>query len=424
MTAKSAATLKAQFQSTDPQDHNNDLVDSAMGSSGVPLSADAEGRARMAAGFFDAATALDKFAADSLTNAVLLDAIQNGAFVADDTTRALFAANFLGATAVGRALMQTGLFDAATVLDKFGVDSFTNAVLLQLIQNGAFLADANTRALFADDIWTTSKIGKLNGAPLGSTNLFTIGVEGGNVINVAIQLKDGLDADLAVRGAIKAYLSGDANGDSLLAVAPTGGCAIGTDGLLIPDTPALVDALIVHGNLAIDATAEKFKTTQAAAYVINGVSHVKAATIELVFSAAHVITASKFGVILVQIDSAGNVSTKVPASPQAYNDAPTALAALPATDAGKVALGYIAIENNAGDWTANTDDLTNGSDVTTAAFTDGTEIAIDAPKSFTLVSEADGDIDINITEVGVKTMYLALVLPNGKLAVSGAITFA
>ena len=43
---------------------------------------------------------------------------------------------------------------------------------------------------------------------------------------------------------------------------------------------------------------------------------------------------------------------------------------------------------------------------------------------FQLTSEADGDIDINITEAGTKTAYLVLVLPSGKLVVSGAITHA
>ena len=62
------------------------------------LSADVAGRAKMAAGYFDAATALDKFGADSLTNAVLLNAVQNGAFAADAATRALFADEFLPAT--------------------------------------------------------------------------------------------------------------------------------------------------------------------------------------------------------------------------------------------------------------------------------------------------------------------------------------
>lgn len=38
-----------------------------------------------------------------------------------------------------------------------------------------------------------------------------------------------------------------------------------------------------------------------------------------------------------------------------------------------------------------------------------------------LISEADGDIDLVLTESGTATWYLVIVLPNGKLAVSGAI---
>lgn len=131
----------------------------------------------------------------------------------------------------------------------------------------------------------------------------------------------------------------------------------------------LNNGVLAVGTLAISgADAVKFKTTSTAIYVIGGAAYAKVATDELTFTAAHVITASKFGIVLVQINAAGTVSTKVPASPQAYDSAPLALAALPAVDASNVALGYIAIENNAGDWTANTDDLTNASDVTTASF--------------------------------------------------------
>jgi hypothetical protein len=128
----------------------------------------------------------------------------------------------------------------------------------------------------------------------------------------------------------------------------------------------------VIGTLAIDAVPEKFKTTTEAKVSIAGAVITKAATTALVFSAAHVITANLYGVVLIQINAAGAISTKVPVSPQAYATAAAALAALPAPDAGNVALGYIAIANNAGDWTANTDDLANGVDVTTAAFVDAT----------------------------------------------------
>ncbi len=56
--------------------------------------------------------------------------------------------------------------------------------------------------------------------------------------------------------------------------------------------------------------------------------------------------------------------------------------------------------------------------------TDGLLIPVVTNKAFHLVSESDGDIDVNIVEAGAKTLYLALAYPNGKLAISSAITFA
>ncbi len=64
----------------------------------------------------------------------------------------------LNANSQGRATIQDGFFDAATVLAKFSTDSFTNAVLLQVIKDGAFQADAATRALFADKFVTRAKL--------------------------------------------------------------------------------------------------------------------------------------------------------------------------------------------------------------------------------------------------------------------------
>jgi len=70
------------------------------------------------------------------------------------------------------------------------------------------------------------------GSPIGTPTI-TVGDEATNVINVAIQLKDKAGNDLAVRASLLAYLSDDANGDSIAATAPDGGVAIGTDGLAI-----------------------------------------------------------------------------------------------------------------------------------------------------------------------------------------------
>lgn len=83
---------------------------------------------------------------------------------------------------------------------------------------------------------------------------FTIGTETSNAINVAIQLKyDKSQADTARRG-VFAYLSDDANGDSIVATAPDGGWAIGTDGLLIPVVASKAAQLVSESDGDIDVT--------------------------------------------------------------------------------------------------------------------------------------------------------------------------
>ena len=56
--------------------------------------------------------------------------------------------------------------------------------------------------------------------------------------------------------------------------------------------------------------------------------------------------------------------------------------------------------------------------------TDGALIESVANLSGFVISESDGDIDLTLTDVGTPTFYLVLVMPDGKLQVSGAITFA
>lgn len=60
-----------------------------------------------------------------------------------------------------------------------------------------------------------------------------------------------------------------------------------------------------------------------------------------------------------------------------------------------------------------------------AAGTDGTLISEELDDLVgTWRSEADGDIDVAVTSTGTSTFYLNVILPNGKTARSGAITFA
>jgi hypothetical protein len=81
-----------------------------------------------------------------------------------------------------------------------------------------------------------------------------VGSEAENVINVTIQLKDVGGADLAVRGSVLAYLSDDANGDSIAGTAPSGGIAVGTDGMAIPIVAGKCVQLIseVDGDIDLD----------------------------------------------------------------------------------------------------------------------------------------------------------------------------
>ena len=54
---------------------------------------------------------------------------------------------------------------------------------------------------------------------------------------------------------------------------------------------------------------------------------------------------------------------------------------------------------------------------------DGAVIVLLTHCAYLLVSEADGDIDVTITDTSTHTEYLVLVMPNGKLVVSGALVF-
>ncbi|KKK93356.1 hypothetical protein LCGC14_2693680, partial [marine sediment metagenome] len=92
-------------------------------------------------------------------------------------------------------------------------------------------------------------------------------------------------------------------------------------------------------------------------------------------TAAHVCALDKFLAILVEINPAGTVATKVPlvdgrsqTASQGFDDGTLAVAALPPVTPGKVALGYILIEADGTTWTAQTDDMTAAGDVDTATF--------------------------------------------------------
>lgn len=77
-------------------------------------------------------------------------------------------------------------------------------------------------------------------------------------------------------------------------------------------------------------------------------------------------------------------------------------------------------------------DDSGGNGVATTAPSGGWAIGTDgeimgevtANKLAWLLSENDGDIDLDITETGADTWYLCVAAPDGRTYVSGAITFA
>jgi len=81
---------------------------------------------------------------------------------------------------------------------------------------------------------------------------FTVGAEAGDVINVSVQLVDRLNGnEVAERIGMFWYLSSDANGDAV-ASAPSGGIAIGTDGLLIEWTANVAGLVVSESDGDID----------------------------------------------------------------------------------------------------------------------------------------------------------------------------
>lgn len=89
---------------------------------------------------------------------------------------------------------------------------------------------------------------------------FTVGTEGSNAINVAIQLMDRYNGnEIGERIALPWYLSGDANGDAVSA-APSGGIAIGTDGLLLEWTNNISGLVISEADGDIDVTLTETST--------------------------------------------------------------------------------------------------------------------------------------------------------------------
>lgn len=78
-----------------------------------------------------------------------------------------------------------------------------------------------------------------------------------------------------------------------------------------------------------------------------------------------------WGSVLFQVDVDGLISTKVKNDPANYSSEAEAILELPTPDSDKIPIGYATIKANAmATWTANTDDMTVGSDLRSITFYD------------------------------------------------------
>jgi hypothetical protein len=131
--------------------------------------------------------------------------------------------------------------------------------------------------------------------------------------------------------------------------------------------------MVTSPTLAIGSDATKFANA-AFNFLISNTTCTKAVNATgTAFTAAHVIgdgASALWGVINVSINAAGAWLTEVPLTPQIYTTAALALAAANAMPVrgGYVRVGQVLINSDTTTWTANTDDMTAGSDLTTATF--------------------------------------------------------
>lgn len=154
------------------------------------LSADTEGRAAMATGYFNEAKATDAFAAGAIVGSLLKDgalsadatgrgkiassffneATATDKFAAGAITTALLKAGVISADDAGRALMATGYFDEATATAKFAAGALVGTLLKNATVPSGKL-DANTAAVLLADGASTGDVADLDAFTVANDGL-------------------------------------------------------------------------------------------------------------------------------------------------------------------------------------------------------------------------------------------------------------
>lgn len=136
-----------------------------------------------------------------------------------------------------------------------------------------------TGLLTTDKDSVVDAINELFGMHLITNVTFTIGTETSDVIRVSAQLKNSAGNDIAFRANVFAYLSDNSDGSTLLASEHSGGWAIGTDGLLIPQTANKSARFTTNntGAFNVDITETATKTAYLVVVLPNGKNIVSSA---------------------------------------------------------------------------------------------------------------------------------------------------
>jgi hypothetical protein len=114
----------------------------------------------------------------------------------------------------------------------------------ETFESGAILSLDVPACLEINDVALSSSATELNTLDgvattwptmIPGTHDITVGEEGSDTINVAVQLKDITGTAIAASKLVKVYLSDSSTGDGLCATAPDTDVAIGTDGTIITE---------------------------------------------------------------------------------------------------------------------------------------------------------------------------------------------
>jgi hypothetical protein len=112
------------------------------------------------------------------------------------TTGGVPAAGALAASDDGRAIMANNYFDAATAAAKVANDALTNDFCDAKFAANAFAADTDSRAIFADGIWTLAKLAETARTHILSYQVEDLAADADIVDRVIFEAPTGIDVTL------------------------------------------------------------------------------------------------------------------------------------------------------------------------------------------------------------------------------------